>query len=642
MTQYFHFTLGPVQSFVAQARRTRDFWAGSFILSWLAAVAMKAVQQQKGKILFPLPDDDFLQALEKGGKGPQQGNIPNRFKAEVDQDFKPDLVTETVQVAWQALAEKVWQADLKPVLSEEQSKITEEIWQRQIGSFWEMTWAISSDDNASDLLDRRKNWRTHLPKPEPGVKCMLMDGWQELSGLGWPDRAKLNAFWQPLQQQMKTDLREGEQLSALAFIKRRFVRHFAKLDAQMPNGWRLKGWTLPANVPSIAYLAAAPWLAEVIKQAGNNANISEAFWNFHDVAQELTKSYGEYRNNLRCVKEAVAGYDRQKRWKWTSLDGDVFFEAALDNPIKYPDRAQAQTTKAALKALRKAVAGMEPVSPFYAVLLMDGDSLGQQMSDPNNQEPISKALNAFTQQVKSIVDRHSGFLVYAGGDDVLALLPLEFALACAADLRKHYLGCMTEQKLTSTLSGAIEYAHIRMPLTSVLADAHPLLDDIAKDERGRDAIACRIWKPGGLQQTWSMPWEKALNEDQDQVVIDQLAKQFAHKDAEFANRFFYHIRERFALLNPTKTSAILDQKQAIKLMAADYINSGIHHGRADKITQAETEKIVTPLLDQCRIKTRIITNDSTDEDFTEDPCLTADGALLVRFLAQKGIERSGQ
>ena len=34
--KYFHFTLGPVQSFVAQARRTRDFWAGSFLLSWLA------------------------------------------------------------------------------------------------------------------------------------------------------------------------------------------------------------------------------------------------------------------------------------------------------------------------------------------------------------------------------------------------------------------------------------------------------------------------------------------------------------------------------------------------------------------------------------------------------------------------------
>ncbi|MDQ3773077.1 MAG: hypothetical protein M3461_01130 [Pseudomonadota bacterium] len=30
-----HFTLGPVQGFVAQARRTRDLWGGSFLLSWL-------------------------------------------------------------------------------------------------------------------------------------------------------------------------------------------------------------------------------------------------------------------------------------------------------------------------------------------------------------------------------------------------------------------------------------------------------------------------------------------------------------------------------------------------------------------------------------------------------------------------------
>ncbi|MDM8565359.1 type III-B CRISPR-associated protein Cas10/Cmr2 [Candidatus Halobeggiatoa sp. HSG11] len=31
--QYFHFTIGPVQSFVAQARCTRDFWACSLSLS---------------------------------------------------------------------------------------------------------------------------------------------------------------------------------------------------------------------------------------------------------------------------------------------------------------------------------------------------------------------------------------------------------------------------------------------------------------------------------------------------------------------------------------------------------------------------------------------------------------------------------
>ena len=58
--KYFHFTLGPVQSFVAQARRTRDFWAGSFLLSWLSAVAIQAVKAQGGEVRFPIPDENYL------------------------------------------------------------------------------------------------------------------------------------------------------------------------------------------------------------------------------------------------------------------------------------------------------------------------------------------------------------------------------------------------------------------------------------------------------------------------------------------------------------------------------------------------------------------------------------------------------
>ena len=66
--RYFHFTLSPVQSFVAQARRTRDFWAGSFILSYLSAVAMKAVEKQGGTILFPAANERFLAWLEDSEK----------------------------------------------------------------------------------------------------------------------------------------------------------------------------------------------------------------------------------------------------------------------------------------------------------------------------------------------------------------------------------------------------------------------------------------------------------------------------------------------------------------------------------------------------------------------------------------------
>lgn len=43
MTRILHFTLGPVQGFIADARRTRDLWAGSFLLSWLTGQAMAAL-----------------------------------------------------------------------------------------------------------------------------------------------------------------------------------------------------------------------------------------------------------------------------------------------------------------------------------------------------------------------------------------------------------------------------------------------------------------------------------------------------------------------------------------------------------------------------------------------------------------------
>ncbi len=108
--QYFHFTIGPVQGFVAQARRTRDFWSGSFLLSWLSGVAMVAVQKQGGEIKFPIPAKGYLDWLEGNGSGrpPQQGAIPNRFKAmraEVPEDFDSTMVIVTIQSAWRELAE---------------------------------------------------------------------------------------------------------------------------------------------------------------------------------------------------------------------------------------------------------------------------------------------------------------------------------------------------------------------------------------------------------------------------------------------------------------------------------------------------------------------------------------------------------
>ncbi|MFB6261365.1 MAG: type III-B CRISPR-associated protein Cas10/Cmr2, partial [Thiohalorhabdaceae bacterium] len=250
----FHFTIGPVQDFVAQARRTRDFWAGSFILAWLSAVAMKAVAKQGGSIQFPRPDSDFMAALEtpETANLPKQGTVPNRFMANVGPDFEPERIPEAVQAAWWALAEQVWQGD---GLGEITGTEARAIWERQVGGLWEITWAMTEANDAS-VLDRRKNWRSHRPPEEPGPKCHVMAGWQELSGAERPG-AGPTGFWDRLRNEVlsegiRTDVREGEQLCAPAYIKRRLTRHFHTIDAEMPGGWRLRGWRLPSGVPSVA------------------------------------------------------------------------------------------------------------------------------------------------------------------------------------------------------------------------------------------------------------------------------------------------------------------------------------------------------------------------------------------------------
>jgi CRISPR-associated protein Cmr2 len=599
--RYFHFTLGPVQGFVAQARRTRDFWAGSFLLSWLAGIAMNSVKNQNGKILFPKPDENYLNWLKgKGEKpAPHQGNIPNRFKAEVDDNFNPEEVVEDVKYAWQELAELVWREDLVKNKFCSEDSIHRKIWNRQINNFFEISWVITDDKNESNSLDRRKNWRNHFTPAEPGVKCMIMTGWQELSGVDSPDSEKLEEFWQPIQKKLKRDLAEKEFLCAIAFVKRRFAKYFDQLKF---------GWKLKTNVPSVAYLAVAHWLEYII--AKEDEQKLEAL---HTAAKNLDTEYGEWNTNIKCIDNTL---------RLTALDGRVFFESELLNE-KPENQAAAKEMLAALKNIDK-----KP-SPFYAILLMDGDSLGKHMSSTEKQPKISKALKKFTDEVNKIVEKNNGFLIYAGGDDVLAILPLEDALSCAKQLRDEYLQAFKDTGINSTLSGAIEYAHIKMPLTKILRDSHSLLDNIAKDGCGRDAIAIRIWKQGGKAAQWAMPWKKALNEN-NELIIEQLVEKFK-QDNEFSSGFFYKIRERFDLLNPAKgEKAILNAEESISLLAADYVSG-------NRISLTEAEQKIKPLLEQCRQKIRQL-DDKDKETFTTKKRLKVDGALLVRFLATKGME----
>lgn len=614
-TRYFHFTLGPVQGFVAQARRTRDFWAGSFILSWLSAVAMRAVTAQGGTIVFPKPDENYLKWLEGKGKKerPRQGSVPNRFKAEVKDDFEPLNIEQSVQIAWRKLADLVWRKDLAKHIDEKQTKIVE-IWNRQIEYFWEISWALTDNEEKSDLLDRRKNWRNHFAPEEPGFKCMMMDGWQELSGILTPkDNESLKKFWTD-NKLNSYDLTKGEHLCAIAFVKRRFVHHFSQLAVKMPGGWTLKGWDLESNVPSASYMAAVHWLETVIK-----TEETSTLKDLLKAAHYAGARYEEWHTHIACIEAACSNRIEKQL---TALDGSVFFPTTLTNKTE----EEQVWVKPMLDALKKLSIKQSP-SPFYAILLMDGDSLGSKMGTLENQPKISNALQTFTNAVPTIVHDNNGFLVYAGGDDVLAILPLEDALQCANKIRQEYQKAFKaysgSEIENSTISAAIEFIHINMPLTKVLKDAHNLLDNVAKNGCGRDAIAVRVWKPGGKAMEWASKWNKAVN-NQNQFIIEQLAQQFQDKqgnEAAFSSKFFYKIRERFELFQGAN---IFTEDDECALLATDYLASGVNDTRIKehKLDLPTAKAEILPLLNQCR----------------QDNFLKPDGALLVRFLANKGIE----
>ena len=80
MKHLFLVSIGPVQEFIASARRTRDLHFGSWFLSELSKAAAQEINQQKGYLIFPAPTNMAL--LQPGNSF----NVANKILALIDQD----------------------------------------------------------------------------------------------------------------------------------------------------------------------------------------------------------------------------------------------------------------------------------------------------------------------------------------------------------------------------------------------------------------------------------------------------------------------------------------------------------------------------------------------------------------------------
>ncbi|MCH8569449.1 MAG: type III-B CRISPR-associated protein Cas10/Cmr2 [Balneolales bacterium] len=171
------FTIGPVQEFIAAARKTSDLWSGSYMLSWLSWQAMKVFCDELGPdcILFPdlmgQPLVDHWLENEKGlnldvlRKADAEDyedklcapTLPNRFFAVVPAEKAEELAAQAEKAVEDALqkAGKFAFDFLKPVFPE--GHPDEKEWAEQLANFTECYWACT------DLPDWKKGTQ-HIDK----------------------------------------------------------------------------------------------------------------------------------------------------------------------------------------------------------------------------------------------------------------------------------------------------------------------------------------------------------------------------------------------------------------------------------------------------------------------------------------------
>jgi len=152
--QTIQFAIGPVQGFLAQARRTRDLWSGSFLLSYLSGCAM-AEMRMNGTIIVPDVKDDILlnwiemnkekresKKKEKGAVPPRIGTLPNRFQATApDPATSAKAAAKRIKSSWKTISDEIWKRYVEDVAIKF-GKDTKEIWDRQVCDFWEIYWTL--------------------------------------------------------------------------------------------------------------------------------------------------------------------------------------------------------------------------------------------------------------------------------------------------------------------------------------------------------------------------------------------------------------------------------------------------------------------------------------------------------------------
>jgi CRISPR-associated protein Cmr2 len=382
-TYLIQITIGPVQDFIASARKLRDLWFGSDMLSELSKTIARSLHDQGAELIFPAIDDksDERGELEKDS----QLIVANKILVQMTTEADPAILIQQAKADWQAHQSDIAQIALDKIhdIKTIAHRFNDNLFAQQLSDFgefyaaWvEMTGNYSESKNKLEkLLASRKNLRAfNAPQWQgAGIPKSSLDGIREaVIGDNTPE--------------IKGLLKKNERLDALACIKRFYPLKNKKRTC------------------------------------------------FDDLSRIALSSYkhiSERYDPGNMIKKFTQAVDMSDDW---TNDSEAFY-----------------ADKKALKSLNafkeyqdmKTIFG-EP-NKYACVLMGDGDHMGlalDAIADAQGHQCFSQQLGVFAANINDTIAQHDGTLIYAGGDDVMAYVPLHSALACADEVQQKFVTIM--------------------------------------------------------------------------------------------------------------------------------------------------------------------------------------------------------
>ena len=470
-------TLGPVQDFIAQARRTRDLWYGSHLLSELGRAASRALVNGGAHLIFPaLEANDpqlapCLAPLRPDNTPPQ--NIANKLLAEVPDGVAPEELAKAVRKAVADYWRGHVAAPVKTKCSGLLAQNIDEVWAEQIETLLEFS--------ASWLpLGTYPETRRQLEQTIAGRK-LLRDFGPWTQGRGNVPKSSLDGARESVllaPRQRASDkvrryrISDGEQLDAVGLVK----RAGGEPDQFVPL----------VNVALASWIARAHQVArtefDALKTACREAGVSRVA-----------------RTDLPCASPFAFDGSVLLPNRWRS----VFEEQGL----------QGDPEAWGLQHVRPLFRKLDEPYPYVACIVADGDRMGRAIDGIGSADAhrgFSKALAGFAEEARKIVEQqHRGALVYAGGDDVLAFVPLAEALACAEALRTAFentmgTGCPSiAAEKRPTLSVGLGIGHVMESMGDLLALGRQAEREAKRD---RNALGVLVDKRSGGTRVWRAQW----------------------------------------------------------------------------------------------------------------------------------------